>query len=289
MRCDVDRDDGRRRALRRGDEGGATGIARDTLRIGGSRRALRRGAFVATCAPEVVIAIPVSLGREPRHPMAVARARTVLHAAREGMGLLVGGLGEQLRRVRSRNEIEPVRRCRWARVLIIPAREKPSDVPNRAAFRSHVHHRADHHSHHMVEEPIRLDMKAHTTSVRPFRPFGERKGAAVMRFRRALGGEGGEVMLAEELARRELKRCDVERSAQRPLEPAPEWRCGCGVESEVVAIATGNRALPRVKAGPHLMHRLDPAIAGEQRVESAVKIERRPMDGASKLTPMPWA
>ena len=129
MRRDVDRDDCRRRALRRGDEGGATGIAGGALRIRRSRASLASRAPSPRPALAERSSSPFRLlGRDRGNrwawrgpgPRYTLRASAWTSSSEDS--------ANSSARVRSRNEIEPVRRCRRARLLIVAAREKPSDV-----------------------------------------------------------------------------------------------------------------------------------------------------------------
>ena len=78
-------------------------------------------------------------------------------------------------------------------------------------------------------------------------------------------------MLAEEQRAAARSARGVERAPQRPLEPPAERRGRGVVETDVVAIAAGDGALAGVEAGLHRMHRFDPAVRRQQRVERAAK------------------
>ena len=100
-----------------------------------------------------------------------------------------------------------------------------------------VHHGADQHAHHVVEEAVGLDVEAQPSTVGPRFPLGARETAAIVRLGLTLGGERPEVVLAEEQRGRGAERGGIERPAERPLEAPAERRRRRVVGTDVVAVA----------------------------------------------------
>ena len=101
-----------------------------------------------------------------------------------------------------------------------PAIRQHLDVGQRTAVEPDIDHRSDEHADHVVQEPVGLHVEAHAPALGAELPLRAREAAAVVRLGRALGGEGAEVVLAEEQRRGSAQPGGVERSAKGPLEAA---------------------------------------------------------------------
>jgi anthranilate phosphoribosyltransferase len=163
-----------------------------------------------------------------------------------------------------------VRRSRRTGFTIVLPLQQHLDVAERTTSQADVHHGADQHSHHVMQEAVGLHMESHSPSFRTGFPLGQKHSAAVMRFL-ALDCKGLEVAFSADMLSSSIQELEVERTPERPLEAAAKRRCGSAVQPDDVAVAPGNRRLAGVEPREHRVHRCHPAVGGEQCVERAVK------------------
>src|SRR3954462_5940103 len=118
--------------------------------------------------------------RGPHPTITVAARRTSLARVSRGMhGLLV--IGEGVGRIRRGHEVQALRWGRGAGLLVIAPRQQARHVVRRPTPKRDVHHGADQHSHHVMQEAIGLDVIAPPAAVGTRFPGRERQAAAVVR------------------------------------------------------------------------------------------------------------
>ena len=238
-------------------------------------------AFCATATPAALCAPAEdteSLGGESRQPSRATPSarRARLTRVRRRMRL-PDRLEKKFRRVRGRDEIESLRWCRRAGVLIVSSSQQSSDVAERTAPQSDIDHGPYQHTHHVVQESVGLDMKAHPPAVDPRPPFSQGETAAVMRLV-AFRGEGKEVVLALDQVSRFAEQPHVERTGECPPERPAERGGSTGIQANVVTVPAGDRRFPGMKANLHRLHGLDPAILRKQRIDCAMHVGSGPTE-----------
>ena len=176
-RGDVDGDHGAPTPARRRRRARCAGSV-DGLRCGRvrGRRPARRWRHVA-CAAERRPAAPARRLAARRRRTAPQRRSASLRIARHAgahapaRSASAGTARRDTRPPRSR--VPAAGPAGWSRWLS-PRSSRHLDVVQRAAAETDVHHRADQHAHHVVQEPVGLDVKAHAAAVGPLGPLGDR-------------------------------------------------------------------------------------------------------------------
>ena len=79
-------------------------------------------------------------------------------------------VGEELRGVDRRREVEPLGRCRGTGVCVIGSGEQCCHVFQWSPSEPDIHHGANQHPNHALKEPVRLDLKAYALAVGPMAP-----------------------------------------------------------------------------------------------------------------------
>src|SRR5204862_2256033 len=131
-------------------------------------------------------------------------------------------------------------------------------------------------------------VEAQAAAAGPLAPLSHRDTAAVVPPWLSAGGERRELMLAVEEGGTGAKRAHIERPPQGPLEGPPKRRRGGVVGADIVAVASGEGALPGVKPRLHRLDRGGPAIAGQQGVERAPEVGGGPLIGSGKADAEPF-
>ena len=243
-------------------------------------------------ARPAVAGVPARRGERARGAARGYASRTAASAAGIASSVSVAGRYSSggIRRA-PRSTVPAAEPADWSRWLS-PRSSSISMSPSGPAPEPDVHHRADQHAHHVVQEAVGLDVEAHAAAVRPLRPFGDAAaGSGSAAWARPWRRRRGSRARPCSSVAAALERGQIERPAERPFERPAERRgrrrrrCRCRSDSGGTM-----RALPRVEPG---LHRIAPRATQQSRGSRALRARRRvgavQLSGAGKLTPRPTA
>jgi hypothetical protein len=170
-------------------------------------------------------------------------------------------------------------RCRRRRVGIVGRNEQPRDRTARTTSLSHLDHRSDEKTHHVMEKTVCCHFE-HPTTI-PLHPPGMLDEAAVVivGWRRVSDRKRAEGVVTQDTVGFALQGHRVERVTHGPLIPATE-RGSCRlIRADKITVSSRDGAPAGVKVGNHPMRRRDPDIVRENRVQGAAEGIRVPARG----------
>ena len=169
-----------------------------------------------------------------------------------------------------------MRRSRSGCARIVRCCEKPRDRATRTPPLSHLDHRSNEKTHHVMKKTVRRNFE-HPAAVALDPPRMPNDAAVVVIGRRCVSdGKRTERVLAQQAVGFTLQCSRIERVFDRPFIPSTERGTGGIIRSNKITVSTRDGAPSRMKLGNHPMRFRYPDIIGKNGVHGPTKSGRVP-------------